>query len=136
MKKRILSLFLALAMCLSLLPTAAFAAEDMMEREMEQVEQVEPVEKEQEPQPTEGGGTADETDEADEAVQAAQALIDALPEKITADNADELEAQLMALDEALAAPSAATWIVRPQPVTTSMVPAWLSWAVRFICTAA
>ena len=133
MKKRILSLFLVLAMCLSLLPTAAFAAEDMTEQEMEQVE---PAEKKQEPQPTEGGGTADETDEADEAVQAAQALIDALPEKITADNADELEAQLMALDEALAAPSAATRIVRPQPVTTSMVPAWLSWAVRFICTAA
>ena len=103
MKKRILSLFLALAMCLSLLPTAAFAAEDTTEQEMEQVEPVGPVEEEQEPQPTEGGGTADETGETDEAVQAAQALIDALPENVTAENAAALEAQLAALDEALAA---------------------------------
>lgn len=35
-------------------------------------------------------------------MEAAQALIDALPEEVTAENADELQAQLMAIDEALA----------------------------------
>ena len=39
----------------------------------------------------------------DAAVEAVQALIDALPEEVTADNADRLQAQLMAIDEALAA---------------------------------
>lgn len=40
--------------------------------------------------------------EKDVAVQAVQALIDALPDEVTTENADELQAQLMAIDEALA----------------------------------
>ena len=40
-------------------------------------------------------------DEKKAAVQKVQALIDALPEEVTADNADELQAQLMAIAEAM-----------------------------------
>ena len=42
-------------------------------------------------------------DEKKAAVQKVQALINALPEEVTAKNADELRAQLMAIEEALAA---------------------------------
>ena len=50
-----------------------------------------------------GGDAANEdASNKDTAVEAAQALIDALPEEVTAENADELQAQLMAIDEALA----------------------------------
>ena len=50
-----------------------------------------------------GGNAANEdASNKDTAVEAAQALIDALPEEVTAENADELQAQLMAIDEALA----------------------------------
>lgn len=42
-------------------------------------------------------------DEKKAAVQKVQALIDALPETVTVENADELQAQLMAIDEAMAA---------------------------------
>ena len=52
------------------------------------------------------GGDAGEQDteadsEKDAAVQAVQALIDALPDEVTVENADELQAQLMAIDEAM-----------------------------------
>ena len=86
MKKRVLSLFMALALCLTMLPTAALAqqtgAADVY---------------------TTGEDTAVQDKQAAEAVRAAQALIDALPDEVTADNAEEIEAQLIALDEALAA---------------------------------
>lgn len=98
MRKRITSSLLALALCLSLLPTAAFA-EDTGSAAQEA-----------------RGGTdvgvytideapvlQDDAPEPDAAVQAAQALIDALPEETAADNAEELSAQLIAIDEALAA---------------------------------
>ena len=52
---------------------------------------------------TTGEDTAVQDKQAAEAVRAAQALIDALPDEVTADNAEEIEAQLIALDEALAA---------------------------------
>lgn len=50
-------------------------------------------------------GTQDTSadDEKKAAVQKVQALIDALPETVTVENADELQAQLMAIDEAMAA---------------------------------
>lgn len=56
------------------------------------------------PVKTSSGGDAANEDASnkDTAVEAAQALIDALPEEVTAENADELQAQLMAIDEALA----------------------------------
>ena len=86
MKKRVLSLLMALTLCFTMLPTAALAqqtgAADVY---------------------TTGEDTAVQDKQAAEAVRAAQALIDALPDEVTADNAEEIEAQLIALDEALAA---------------------------------
>ena len=86
MKKRVLSLLMALTLCFTMLPTAALAqqtgAADVY---------------------TTGEDTAVQGKRAAEAVRAAQALIDALPDEVTADNAEEIEAQLIALDEALAA---------------------------------
>jgi len=92
MKKRVLSLFMALALCLTLLPTAALAETAGTARDGEPAGGVYTV----------GEDTAAQGEAAlDEAVRAAQALIDALPEEATADNADELQARLIALDAAL-----------------------------------
>ena len=86
MKKRVLSLLMALALCFTMLPTAALAqqtgAADVY---------------------TTGEDTAVQGKRAAEAVQAAQALIDALPDEVTADNAEEIAAQLANLNETLAA---------------------------------
>lgn len=86
MKKRVLSLLMALALCFTMLPTAALAqqtgAADVY---------------------TTGEDTAVQGKRATEAVRAAQALIDALPDEVTADNAEEIAAQLANLDETLAA---------------------------------
>ena len=104
MKNRLLSWLMVLTLCLTLLPTAALAAgpedgADEVQDEQQLPEQ--PVEEtKQEQQPVEES-KQEEQEESGDAVQAAQALIDALPDKVTADNADELQAQLMALDEAL-----------------------------------
>ena len=104
MKKRLLSWLMVLTLCLTLLPTAALAegpedGADEVQDEQQLPEQ--PVEEtKQEQQPVEES-KQEEQEESGDAVQAAQALIDALPDKVTADNADELQAQLMALDEAL-----------------------------------
>ena len=96
MRKRITSLFLVLALCLSLLPTTAFAEDtSSVAREARDGTGVGDVY-------TIGEDTAlQDEDGSDEAVQAAQALIDALPEE-AADNAEELSAQLIAIDKALA----------------------------------
>ena len=106
MKKKILSLFLALAMCLSLLPTAAFAADGAQDpaepgEEILAPEQLRDPEKD--PDPEQEEQQADPSVKQDEAVAAVQALMDALPGEVTADNADELQAQLMAIDAALKA---------------------------------
>ena len=86
MKKRVLSLLMALALCFTMLPTAALAqqtgAADVY---------------------TTGEDTAVQGKRAAEAVRAAQALIDALPDEVTADNAEEIAAQLANLNETLAA---------------------------------
>lgn len=86
MKKRVLSLLMALTLCFTMLPTAALAqqtgAADVY---------------------TTGEDTAVQGKRAAEAVRAAQALIDALPDEVTADNAEEIAAQLANLDETLAA---------------------------------
>ena len=78
MMKRVLSLLLALALCFSLLPAAAFAEDAGAAEEIQ----------------TDGNPNA--------AVQAAQALIDALPDEATAENAEALETKLIAIDKALA----------------------------------
>lgn len=109
MKKRVLSLCMAFILSFSMMPMTAFA------------EETDAVTEQQETQSSELPETVDTTDGSanvedisggnagtkDAAVEAAQALIDALPEEVTADNADELQAQLMAIDEALAALDAA-----------------------------
>ena len=106
MKKKILSLFLALAMCLSLLPTAAFAkgdTQDPAEPGEEILAPEQPEEPEEDPDLEQEEQQADPSVKQDEAVAAVKALMDALPGEVTADNADELQAQLMAIDAALEA---------------------------------
>ena len=106
MKKKILSLFLALAMCLSLLPTAAFAADGAQDPAEPGEEILAPEhlgDPEKDPDPEQEEQQADPSVKQDEAVAAVQALMDALPGEVTADNADELQAQLMAIDAALEA---------------------------------
>ena len=104
MKKKILSLFLALAMCLSLLPTAAFAADGAQDSAEPGEEILAPEQlgdPEKDPDLEQEEQQADPSVKQDEAVAAVQALMDALPGEVTADNADELQAQLMAIDAAL-----------------------------------
>ena len=96
MRKRITSLFLVLALCLTLLPTTALAEEAGAAQETQDSTEV-------------GDGCTIEEDiavqgkgENDKAVQTVQALIDALPaaEDISDANADEVSGQLDAIDEA------------------------------------
>ena len=104
MKKKILSLFLALTLCLSLLPTAAFAegdTQDPAEPGEELLVPEQPEEPEDDPAPEQEEQQEDPSVKQDEVVAAVQALMDALPGEVTADNADELQAQLMAIDAAL-----------------------------------
>ena len=93
MKKRVLSLFMALALCLTMLPTAALAEEAGAAPDTGNVESVYTI----------GDDTVVQIGEESDPVQVAQALIDALPEDVTAENADEIEQQLMALEAALEA---------------------------------
>ena len=98
MKKRVLSLLMALAMCLSMLPATALAEELGTGAAETQTEQQVPEKPKQEEQPVED---QKQEEESGEAVQAAQALINALPEEVTAENAEEIKQQLMALEAAL-----------------------------------
>ena len=97
MRKRITSLFLVLALCLTMLPATALAEDaSPAGQEMQSSTDVS------------DGYTIDEDttlqdeEENDAAVQAAQALIDALPDEATAENAEALETKLIAIDKALA----------------------------------
>ncbi len=96
MKKRVLSLLMAFALCFTMLPTAAFA-------ELADAAAVKTQRSENTADAyTIGDDTVVQDEEIpDTAVQAAQALIDALPEDVTAENAEEIEQRLMALDAAL-----------------------------------
>ena len=143
MKKRVFSLFMALALCLSMAPTVSFAegTEGVAEQGVQSGEgtgiYTTGVDNDINNNGISGGDaddanvsggdagdvnagdanisggntgdvnagdvTADEQDaEKDAAVEAAQALIDALPDEATVENADELQAQLIAIDKALA----------------------------------
>lgn len=97
MRKRITSLFLVLALCLTLLPTAALAEEASSAAQ----------ETQDSTEAGEGYTVGEDTavqgkGENDKAVQTVQALIDALPaaEDISDANADEVSGQLDAIDEA------------------------------------
>lgn len=98
MKKRVLSLFMALALCLTMLPTAARAeTADTVAVKTQSSENTADV------HIVDDDTVVQDGEEIDEAVRAAQALIDALPDDVTADNAEELEQRLIAIDEALEA---------------------------------
>ena len=83
MKKRVLSLLMALAMCLSMLPATALAEELGTGAAETQTEQQVPEKPKQEEQPVED---QKQEEESDDPVQ---------------ENADEIEQQLMAREAAL-----------------------------------
>ena len=96
MRKRITSLFLVLALCLTLLPTTALAEEAGAAQETQDSTEVGDGYTIEEDTAVQGKG------ENDKAVQTVQALIDALPaaEDISDANADEVSGQLDAIEEA------------------------------------
>ena len=96
MRKRITSLFLVLALCLTLLPTTALAEEAGAAQETQDSTEVGDGYTIEEDTAVQGKG------ENDKAMQTVQALIDALPaaEDISDANADEVSGQLDAIDEA------------------------------------
>ena len=135
MKKRVLSMFMALALCLTLLPAPVRAAEDTPESgaivQQEQQEEISPAVSEQagtneeengsegDPQNTgtpDAGGAEDSKadapesgedenagNNADATVSAVQAMIDALPDALTEENAGDVSAMLGEIDAAMAA---------------------------------
>ena len=109
MKKRVLSLVMAFVLSFSMMPMSAFAEEagtvtEQKAQNGEDTAEVSNTGEDTAEVSTTGedisGGNA-VTKDAE--VEAAQALINALPEEVTAENADVLQAQLMAIYEALAA---------------------------------
>ena len=83
MKKRVLSMLMALVLCLTLLPTAALADELG---------------------PVDGTSTVEAEAKAKagaEAVAAVQAMIDALPDALTEENAGDVSAMLGKIDAAM-----------------------------------
>ena len=103
MKKRVLSLFLTFVLSFSMMPMSAFAEGTGAVAEQEAQSSGDTAYVSNTGEDVSGGDAANEdASNKDAAVEAAQALIDALPEEVTAENADELQAQLMAIDEALA----------------------------------
>ena len=102
MKKKILSLFLALTLCLSLLPTAAFAegdTQDPAEPGEELLVPEQPEEPEDDPAPEQEEQQEDSASK--QAVADVQALIDALPDASELDGMDDADA--MAVYEAFQA---------------------------------
>ena len=103
MKKRVLNLFLTFVLSFSMMPMSAFAEGTGAVAEQEAQSSGDTAYVSTIGEDVSGGDAANEdASNKDTAVEAAQALIDALPEEVTAENADELQAQLMAIDEALA----------------------------------
>ena len=112
MIKKGVALLMALALCLTLLPASALAAEAQGQAGQEQTVLTQGNDGQTQAPGQDGAGEDDKTsdeapdkapDEApDEAVSAVQALIDALPaaEDISDANADEVSGQLDAIDEA------------------------------------
>ena len=99
MKKRVLSLFMALALCLSMQPTTTFAENAGTVTEQEELSTTGDAVSGND---VSGGDAGDANADVQDAVQAVQALIDALPDEVTAENMDEVEALLGAIDEAMA----------------------------------
>ena len=103
MKKRVLSMFMALALCLTLLPAAALA------EGTEQTEQMPPTVGEPadpangRPEQEQENQQEDSAVKQDEAVATVQELIDALPDEPTEENAEDVSAKLGEIDAAMAA---------------------------------
>ena len=107
MKKRVLSMFMALALCLTLLPTAALADElgpvdgtstvETAGADADDTEQG--TASDDNYTPSESGGTA----EVDKLPSPVQAMIDALPDALTEENAGDVSAMLGKIDAAMAA---------------------------------
>ena len=122
MKKRVLSMLLAFILCFSTLPMTAFAQDADVVTEREEQQEADSAEETSSDKSTTAGeapdtvepsaesvsdsdaGTQDAgaDDEKKAAVQKVQALINALPETVTVENAESVSAQLEAIDEAMA----------------------------------
>lgn len=103
MKKRVLSLFLTFVLSFSMMPMSAFAEGTGAVAEQEAQSNGDTAYVSTTGEDVSGGDAVNENaSNKDAAVEVAQALINALPEEVTTENADELQAQLMAIDEALA----------------------------------
>lgn len=103
MKKRVLSLFLTFVLSFSMMPMSAFAEGTGAVAEQEAQSSGDTAYVSTTGEDVSGGDAATRMlPTRIRRWEAAQALIDALPEEVTAENADELQAQLMAIDEALA----------------------------------
>ena len=126
MRKRIVSLLLSLALCLTLLPTAAFAEETQPEELLpgEQLEQVQPVQEEPEEN--------EEQSQQDEDVIAVQEMINALPDASELDGLDETaqESACLAASEAYEAYDALTAEQQSTLTGTENMIAILEWATR------
>ena len=113
MKKRVLSLFLAFTLCFSMLPTAALAEEAGVVQDAANANSTYTTGENAgltggKDGSVPDGGDADSSGEAqdgeaDTAVSAVQELIDALPDEVTAENAETVAEQLAAIDAALEA---------------------------------
>ena len=116
MKKRVLSLFLAFTLCFSMLPTAALAEEAGVVQDAANANSTHTTGEDAGLTGGKDGSVPDGTDggdadssgeaqdgEADTAVSAVQELIDALPDEVTAENAETVAEQLTAIDAALEA---------------------------------
>ena len=114
MKKRVLSAFMALALCLTLLPTAALADElgpvdgtstvETAGADAEAAAKAEAEAKAKAEAEAEEKAEAEAKAKADaEAAAAVQAMIDALPDALTEENAEDVSAKLGEIDEAMAA---------------------------------
>ena len=116
MKKRVLSLFLAFTLCFSMLPTAALAEEAGVVQDAANANSTYTAGEDAGLAGGEDGSVPDGTDggdadsrgeaqdgKADSAVSAVQELIDALPDEVTAENAETVAEQLTAIDAALEA---------------------------------
>ena len=128
MRKRIGSLLLSLALCLTLLPTAAFAEKAQPEEPLpgEQLEQVQPVQEEPEEN--------EEPSRQDEDVIAVQEMINALPDASELDEMD-VEAQesaCLAASEAYDAYDALTEGQQSALTDVDNMIAILEWATRQI----
>ena len=101
MKKRVLSLCMAFVLSFSMMPMTAFAEGTDAVTEQEAQSSENAADAYAMDEDISGGNAGTQGVEKTIAVQAVQELIDALPEEVTAENVETIEAQLKAIDEAM-----------------------------------